>query len=203
MNYMAFIRGSRVEHDDWENLGLTGWDWDTVARLVKLSENWTPPTENAKKHYASDDPENHGRNGFIRTSFHEFYYDITPPFFETMNNLGIPTNKSTSGGNPIGVWTELASIDPNTRTRSYSANAYYEPVKQRQNLKVLTAAEVLSLNLSAAKDSAGNVQVESVRYRANGNIFTVKAKKEVILAAGTNSKSILSESIVICTIDTL
>lgn len=48
---------------------------------------------------------------------------------------------SKLGGNPVGTFMGLVSVDPNTNKRSY-ALAYYEQAKSRPNLTVLVAATV-------------------------------------------------------------
>ncbi|TFK55511.1 hypothetical protein OE88DRAFT_627747 [Heliocybe sulcata] len=69
INYMAFTRGSKIEHN--------GWDWDTISSAIKASENWTPPpTGIASLYHAPNDHENHGSEGYIKTSSHNYYYDL-------------------------------------------------------------------------------------------------------------------------------
>lgn len=85
-----------------------------------------------------------------------------------------------------------------------AAGAYYKPVvSKRQNLKVLTGAEVGGIRvpryvlltlfmLQVTKivfkpdpDVHGNLIATGVEFVANGKTFTVQVSKEIILSAGT------------------
>jgi len=61
LNYMAYCRGSELEHNDWEKLGIKGWNWNTISNAIRSAEAWSPPTRHAKAHHADDVAKNHGR----------------------------------------------------------------------------------------------------------------------------------------------
>lgn len=84
-------------------------------------------------------------------------------------------------GAASGSFSTLHSIDPATKERSYSASAYYQPFKSRENLVVLTGALVEKVVF----DQESGIKATGVRYTQNGETQTVTATKEVILAAGT------------------
>ncbi|KAI0108003.1 hypothetical protein F4776DRAFT_675141 [Hypoxylon sp. NC0597] len=71
---------------------------------------------------------------------------------------------------------KLSSIHPTTKERSYATSAYYNPIKDRTNLEVLTNATVEKTLFDVTKATG-------VQYRHNGRIETVVASKETILAA--------------------
>lgn len=93
-----------------------------------------------------------------------------------------------------------AALDPETHTRSYSANvrlastsyfllstdtiskAYYTPNAGRPNLVVVTGAEVTCVN--TVSQTTGVVRATGVSYIENGVTKSVSASKEVILCAG-------------------
>lgn len=76
----------------------------------------------------------------------------------------------------------VCSIDPTQQTRSYSASAYYAPTAGRGNLHVITNATVLNLMLEKIDSSW---TATGVRVRQDGRILEAKAKREVILSAGS------------------
>lgn len=103
----------------------------------------------------------------------------------TLKALGIPERLSPLGGNNNGASWTPASIDPNTRARSYSASQYLWPNLKRKNLAVVANATVTRIDLSTVK---GLQVATGVKYALNSNkseIITVTAKKEVILSAGS------------------
>ncbi|KAH7923032.1 alcohol oxidase [Leucogyrophana mollusca] len=183
LNYMAYTRGSRIEFNDWEKLGITGWNWDTIRRAVDASEAWSPPSDYAKKHNADGVTENHGRGGYVKTTAYSYYYDLALPFFETMNKLGVATNYSEASGDLIGVWTYTASIDAETRTRSYSTNAYYDRVSSRPNIIVLTGAQASKVLMGNSEGSSPS-RALGVEFTKAGKTFSVSARREVIISAG-------------------
>ncbi|KAF8443688.1 alcohol oxidase [Boletus edulis BED1] len=182
LNYMAYTRGSKIEFNDWEKLGITGWDWNTIRDAVNAAEAWTPPSDYAKLHNADNVAHNHGRHGYVKTTAYSYYYDLVLPFFNTMNKLGVVTNYSEASGDLIGAWTYTASVDPQTNIRSYSTNAYYDRVSSRPNIVCLTGAYVSKVVLSDSKNGVSRTM--GVEFYSSGQLFFASARREVILSAG-------------------
>ncbi|KAG6376605.1 hypothetical protein JVT61DRAFT_1587 [Boletus reticuloceps] len=172
----------RYFYIDWEKLGITGWDWNTIRDAVNAAEAWTPPTDYAKLHNADNVAHNHGRHGYVKTTAYSYYYDLVLPFFNTMNKLGVVTNYSEASGDLIGAWTYTASVDPQTNTRSYSTNAYYDRISSRPNIVCLTGAYVSRVVLSDSKNGVSRAM--GVEFYSSGQLFFVSARREVILSAG-------------------
>jgi choline dehydrogenase-like flavoprotein len=101
--------------------------------------------------------------------------------------------KDPFSGDGFGGYTNAATIVPVTKTRSYATNAYYEPVPERPNLQVITGALVERILLETA--GPADHRATAVKYQKDGTIETAKARREVILSAGTfNSPKILELS---------
>ncbi|KAG8221627.1 alcohol oxidase [Butyriboletus roseoflavus] len=181
LNYMAYTRGSRIEFNDWEKLGITGWDWDTIRDAVNAAEAWTPPSDYAKLHNADNVAHNHGRHGYVKTTAYSYYYDLVQPFFSTMNKLGVMTNYSEASGDLIGIWTYTASVDPQTNTRSYSTN-YYDRVSSQPNIVCLTGAYASRVLMSDNRDEV--LRALGVEFYSSGQLFSASVSREVILSAG-------------------
>ena len=82
----------------------------------------------------------------------------------------------------VGGYANAATVDQSSKTRSYSASAYYAPAAQRSNLSVLTGAVVEKIGFGEADaDKVANV----VHFSCEGKAFSVQVRKEVVLAAGT------------------
>lgn len=121
-------------------------------------------------------------DGPVQTA-HTKEYGLTHQlWYETMETLGIPFCKDSLAGYNYGAWNMLCSIDPITQTRSYAASSYYASAASRPNLHILTNATVLNLLL---EDGYSEHVATSARVRYVGNIFEVKAKREIILSAGS------------------
>ena len=84
-------------------------------------------------------------------------------------------------GDHVGFYNTLglvARTGPNKGKRSYAARAYLEPNAQRPNLHVLCNATVASVELDADNAATG------VNFFHGDAKYTVRSKKEVLLAAG-------------------
>lgn len=146
MNTMVGIssmrEGPRILNDPpgWEALGNPGWNFDNMLPFMKRAEKWTSPnTTIAREFLANDDPQYHGTTGSISTTGYGNFSDLVPPFFTTMEKLGVSANHAAvwcltlmdvhmsdrytqDGGHTVGTWSITATMDPHNRTRSYSAN---------------------------------------------------------------------------------
>lgn len=87
-------------------------------------------------------------------------------------------------GHSVGAPTNPASVDPTTMERRYVVNAYYLPNVLRTNLHVLTGAHVKKIELKSSTESDGAVTATGVTFLSNGEEYTVKVNKKVLLCAG-------------------
>lgn len=106
---------------------------------------------------------------------HEFWHD-------TLNRLGVKTNKRHLSGSNVGVWTNVNSITTPTCERSSSHKAYYLPNAERPNLLVLCEAVVEEIILERVGD---DWLATGARFTHRGQSHVVSASREVVLSAGT------------------
>ncbi|CCO35169.1 hypothetical protein BN14_09284 [Rhizoctonia solani AG-1 IB] len=97
-------------------------------------------------------------------------------------NVGIPANLDPDSGNTFGIYNAATSTNRTTGIRSYAANTYYKFAAHRSNLVVLTEAQATKIELD---NSGKDIIARGVSFQFKGKAFTAKAKKEVILSAGT------------------
>ena len=127
--------------------------------------------------------DNHIPSGPIQLSYTGSLGDPIPrSWIETFKGLGYHMTGDPFSGNPMGAFSCLASISLDTKERSYAATAYYAPVADRKNLHVVTG---LSVDRILFKKTETKLCATGVQFQRNGHIVTVKARKEVILAAGS------------------
>lgn len=112
-----------------------------------------------------------------------------------MENLGVATNRAHLMGSNVGAYTKVASVDPNHVTRSYSATAYYRPVRDRPNLVVLPEALVERIVLAQQEDSAQSWRATGVQFthQRDGKRYLASAAREVVLCAGSTQSPQLLE----------
>nr|VWP00800.1 Adenylate cyclase AcyA [Ganoderma boninense] len=193
LNFMVWDRGSAKEYDAWEQLGAEGWSWQSLLPYFKKTESSRPQTPEEYFPGATEVSEDtyylyHGKQGPIQTSFNVIYSNITDPYVETFNNLGILTNSDPDEGNATGIYNVEMSLDrvKDVGKRSYSANTYYNMSADRPNLTVFVGTQATKINF--ADDSASGClqasSVDVVAVNTTGISGTVYARKEVILSAG-------------------
>ncbi|KAL3477160.1 hypothetical protein BJX99DRAFT_269940 [Aspergillus californicus] len=181
MNGQVLIANSKANIDAWGKLGNPGWDWETLRPYYQRAYTLSLPGKEKRKELGLD-----------YASFPDRLDDpVANAWVETFKRLGSFIPADPFSGTAIGGYTNAATIDPVTKTRSYSGNAYYLPVKELPNLRVTTGTLVTKLLF----DTDGDVTVTGAQYIKEGASYTVNARKEVILSAGVfNSPKILELS---------
>ncbi len=187
INLGVWTHPSRKDIDDWGELGNEGWSWDEIFPYFLKSETYSPPSAAAAARYGLTqlDPSLHGRDGPVQVSFPTFYNSWQSTWDPTFENLGVTLNGDPKDGRAFGPYENLVSYDPKTATRSFAATAYYAPNAKRPNLKVLTDAHVSRVLFAARKSTEEPLTAVALSFTAHGGNYTVKAKREVILSAGT------------------
>lgn len=96
-------------------------------------------------------------------------------YFEALGAMGIP---KTNGS--IGRFWLPTALNPERMTRSYAKNEYHDTAVPRPNYHLLHSNTVTKILFRAGKRATG------VQYAAgpDASVFSVSAKKEVILSAG-------------------
>jgi len=122
--------------------------------------------------------------GPVQVSYPVEYTASHGLWHRTMNAVGVESNDAHLAGSNTGCWTSLVSVDPRTATRSYAATAYYLPNASRQNLVVLTGAEVREIILEKEENSDG-WEAKGARFVHGGAEFTAFASREIVLSAGS------------------
>jgi len=145
----------------------------------RLSES-TPEHQTAHGSYFN--LESHGTDGPIHSVYSKEYSATHQHWHATLQNLGIETNRNHFAGSNVGAWTSLTSVDPEDRSRSYSATGYYKPVSSRKNLTVLTQALVQEITLEKIH---GDFVATGAIFSYNESQYHVRASKEVIVCAGS------------------
>lgn len=171
--------------DAWAQFGNPGWDWQSMAPYFRKSHTLSRPSPAASEHLRLDyiNEDVRATSGPIQASFPEETDDPLPAaWVDTLSRLGWPASGDPFSGEFVGGYINAMSIEPESRTRSDAATAYYAPAKARPNLHVLTSTKAQKIIF----DTSSNVpKAVGVQIQKDGKTTTVGAIKEVILAAGT------------------
>lgn len=169
LNLMSWDRASSSEYDAWGDLGNPGWDWPSMIAAMKKAETFTP-----SPHYGSTGV---GTSGPIKSTINRFVPKHQESWIPTLNNLGVPHNLESLGGNPLGVMYQPSNIDSAIYNRSYAANGYLPTAGP--NLHIITGRRVAKINLKKCGTSQRAIGVTL----QDG--IVIRARAEVILSAGS------------------
>ena len=186
INYLAFTHASQQNINDWGSLGNDGWSWDEIFPYYLKSENFTAPPASvtADLNISYVDPQLHGTEGQIHNGFP--HPGFATPFDEawprTYDALGLGISSDPKDGLALGGYNILTNVNPDTNSRSYSATTYLKSAAARPNLKVYTGALVNKVVFDTTKPIPA---ASGVSFTKDGSVYTVEAKEEVILSAGS------------------
>ncbi len=182
INGMIYLRGSRNDYDNWENnYNAKGWSYDEVLPYFLMSEN------NTDLELVAKNPNYHNTTGPLAVSSHKNPDPIILRYIEVANKLGYPKNEDINGENQFGVSIAQSTIDWDG-VRASTANAFLQPNRLRNNLHIITSAFVTQILFETRNNT---VTASGIKFDRNGNTFTVNAKKEVIISAGTIRSPVL------------
>ena len=164
INGMIYMRGQSRDYDHWRQLGNTGWGWADVLPYFMRSE------DNAA---GADDL--HGEGGEWRVESKRLSWEILDAFHDACLSAGIPATDDFNRGNNEGVG--YFKVNQRRGLRWSSATAFLKPALKRRNLKVLTNAQVDSLQMDGRR-------VTGVHFRHGNVLKSATAEGDTILSAG-------------------
>lgn len=175
INGMLYVRGQHADFDLWRQLGCQGWAWDDVAPYFRRAEH----QERGKDAY-------HGIDGPLNVSDPTERHFISDAVIDACESLGIPRNPDINGRTQEGAGYYQLTV--RNGLRCSTAVAYLHPAMRRDNLAVLTEAQVTGI-LFEGRRAIG------VSFLHRGILKVARAGCEVIVAGGAiNSPQLLQLS---------
>lgn len=166
LNLMTWDRTSKAELDAWEDrLGNIGWNWNRLYAAMLKAETFQPSP------LYDDDDGGVGDTGPIGTLINRIIPRHQLAWIPTLRSLGVPENRESLNGYPIGVSTQPSNVNPNY-TRSYS----------REYLKLAKPNLTLKLETRVAKINFEGTTATGVTLEDG---VVVAAHREVILSTGS------------------
>ena len=165
INAMGYIRGHRGDYDRWASRGLPGWSYEEVLPYFKRAETW----EDGQTRFRGG----HGPIYVRRTK-------VMDPLFDAYIAAGVraghPFTDDYNGAQQHGFCWAQWTI--RRGRRDSTARAYLHPVLRRRNLTVQTGALATKIMLE-------NHRSVGVQFRRHGAEQIARARREVILSAGS------------------
>ncbi len=164
INAMIYVRGHRADYDGWAALGNPGWSYEAVLPYFKRSERWQ----------LAPDPY-HGQDGELWVGYGNYVHPLTKAFLAAARECGFPANPDFNGARQEGFG--LFQVTQRRGARWSAADAFLAPALSRPDLRVETHARAHRVIFDGRRATG-------VIFAQHGQKVTVKARREVILAAG-------------------
>lgn len=165
INGLLYVRGQSGDYDHWRQLGNVGWSYEDVLPYFRKAEN----QENGADEF-------HGAEGPLAVSNLRERNPLCDAFIDSAVEAGIPRNDDFNGANQEGIG--YYQITTKNARRCSAAVAYLHPASKRPNLRVVTKA-------AAEKIIFEGTKAVGVQYEQGGKSHIVRARREVIISAGS------------------
>ena len=164
INGLLYVRGQAEDFDVWRQLGNPGWSFRDVLPYFMRAEN---------QERGGDDL--HGTGGPLSVEDVRMENPLCEAFIKSAVAAGVPFTRDFNGASQEGVG--YYQLTNKNGRRCSTAVGYLNPVKSRSNLKIITDATVATLTFEGKRATG-------VRGRFRGVSGDIKARREVVLAAG-------------------
>jgi choline dehydrogenase len=172
---MVYVRGHARDFDTWEEMGAKGWGFRHVLPYYRRMEN----SHGGEEGWRGTSGPLHVTRGPPRNPLYQAFIDAG-------SQAGYPVTEDYNGRQQEGFGAMEMTVWNGTRWSV--ATAYLRPALRRPSLKLETRAYVRRILLEDRR-AAG------VEYSRFGKVRTVRAAREVILAASSiNSPKLLQLS---------
>ncbi|KAF5303560.1 hypothetical protein FQR65_LT08161 [Abscondita terminalis] len=165
INALMYVRGNKIDYDNWYLQGNPGWAFEDVLPYFMKSENSK----------IKGDSGYHGKGGYLNVEYHKPKSPELKAFVDANKQLG-RKEIDYNGKTQLGV----GQTQHNTKNgqRHSVGRAFIDTIRDRSNLKILTHAFVLKILIDHRKIAYG------VLFTHKGRLYFVNAGKEIILSAG-------------------
>jgi choline dehydrogenase-like flavoprotein len=171
LNYMIASRGTALDYDRWSAMGNNGWSYQELLKYFKKLEH----VEIKDLKY---DTMMRGVNGPIRINYPPYHTPLAESFLEAGLEMGYPIIDYNNFNQDIG-FSYLQSTMRNGMRMSTN-RAYLNAANKRRNLFVSRLSHVNKLLIDYSTKGA-----YAVDFTKHGINYLVRARKEIILCAGT------------------
>ncbi|KAI0379673.1 GMC oxidoreductase [Hypomontagnella monticulosa] len=190
VNGMAWVRGSAIDYDSWENLGNPGWGWDTLIKYFRKSSRFSPPAAKYVEQYGYEWSRDAYGDGPIHVGYPSWQWPAAALQARAwVDDLNASVLIDGADGDNVGIAWLPQNSDGVESTRSTSETAYYSPASGRPNLHLLVR------HYGANVEFQGNVTIGvQVVSRDRGDSRFVSSENVVLAAGAVNTPRLLQLS---------
>ncbi len=168
INGTWYLTGMPQDFDSWQAMGLTGWNWDEIARCYARFEDYRDPGAHAGR----------GRGGELQITASTYQSPVFDALAAGFGTQGMPWLDDICTPHAQGVGRSQYTVD-RRGVRESTYKAFVKPVQGRSNLTVAMHTAVKRVVIEQGR-------AIGVLCEANGQEVLHHAAGEVILCAGVN-----------------
>jgi choline dehydrogenase-like flavoprotein len=165
INGMIWSRGQPEDYDHWEQIGCTGWGWDSMKAAFKALENHELGASDSR-----------GSGGPVNISPGKFRYPLTGDMIAAGEQMGLTRTADLNSEPAPRVGYYCHNIRRGRRVSA--ARAFLQPARRRPNLTVITGATVRRVVFDGTRSTGVEVDIAGQRK-------VLLCRGEIILSAGT------------------
>ncbi len=165
INGLLYVRGQPEDYDRWRQMGNVGWGWDDLLPIFRDAET-----------FAGGGDDYRGTEGPLGVIENPVRREITEAWKRAALAAGYEANPDYNGHRQEGIGNY--QITARNGRRCSASVAFLNPARKRPNLQIATGVLVERV-LFEGRRATGLV----IRQR-NGRVETLKATREIVLAAG-------------------
>jgi choline dehydrogenase len=162
---MVYVRGPARDFDRWRALGNEGWGYEDVLPFFRKAEN-----------HEGGPSLHHGTGGPQNVADPRWVPPLSRAFLEAAREIGLPRSDDWNGASPEGAG--LYPLNQKNGERHGASTAYLRPALVRRNLRVESHALATRVLVRGGR-------AEGVAFVQEGRARQARARREVILCAGT------------------
>jgi len=164
INALVYCRGLPSDFDDWREAGAAGWGWSDVEPYFRRSER------NVRgKVETGDGP-------LCVADMRDAMHPLSRHYFAAAEAMGLARTEDFNGPSPEGVG--FYRINVRNGFRCSAADAFLRPALRRRNCALRTHATVQKILFEKGRAAA-------IEYSVGDRTMRVRARREIILSAGT------------------
>jgi len=172
INAMIYIRGHRLDYNNWAAQGNKGWSYEAILPYFKRSEQ-----------NLEFDDQYHGTTGELTVTHQPSRHPLSHLLLEAAQQAGYAHNPDFNGAQQEGFG--FYQVTQRSGRRCSAVDAFLKPALLRTNLTVEVNALAQHLILE-------DKTIKGVTYLRKGSLHQVYARQEVLLCAGAfNSPQLL------------
>ncbi|WP_371373417.1 choline dehydrogenase [Thalassotalea aquiviva] len=165
INGMVYVRGHAKDFDEWEEHGAEGWNYQACLPYFKKAETW----------YKGEGSYRGGQGELGVNNGNEMKNPLYKAFIKAGEQAGYNTTNDYNAEQQEGFGPMHMTVKDGVR--SSTSREYLDPIKNRNNLTIVTGALVTKVLLDGKKATG-------VEYRVGNTTKQANSTKDVVLSAG-------------------